>query len=645
MDMSAAVKIAATVSGASAVDDLKKKLDGVSGSVEGVTGKFAGLAGSVKLLAGALGVMAFGTMVKDVINLGDELFKMSQKTGVSVEALSTFHMAGKLANVSLEDLSKALVKFDASISKATTGSKEVAGAFSAIGISVGALKGLKPEEALLRVADAFAKAPDGADKTRVAIELFGKAGAGMIPLLNMGSDAIEAFGVKMTTDFASRAEAFNDQLTMMGTKIKVFAIEAAQSMLPVLQELGTEFLKLLETKPDMIGFFDAIGEGARILTIGVVGLYQGLATLVDMAITAARQGANILTGEFARAGQLGDEFSKRAQDRLAETARMAAALTKNSLIFGEGTVGEIKARRDAGTAIPTRESSGRIDAGQMDRSGDADAKRLENSIKQYEAETAKIRAETQALGESALVRKEILALQDLEAKGIKEGTAAYNRLKEERMAALQTQYDAERSFSTGVQQFFTDYVDNATNSAKQVKQVLTTAFKGAEDALVSFVMTGKFEFNKFATAIISDMVRIAIQRAIIAPIMGALFPTPVASANGNVFAGGAVQAFATGGVVSRPTVFPMANGGIGLMGEAGPEAIMPLKRDAQGRLGVSGGGSTTNVSVVVNTDGSVNTKGDSNAGQNLGRAIAAAVKNEIMNQKRPGGLLAAGAMA
>ena len=646
MQMDAAVKIAATVTGQSAVDGLKKSLDGVSNSVEGVTGKFAGLAGSVKMLAGALGVMAFGTMVKDVINLGDELFKMSQKTGVSVEALSTFRMAGKLADVSLEDLAKALVKFDVSISKATTGSKEVAGAFAAIGISVATLKGLKPEDAMLRVADAFAKVPDGADKTRVAVELFGKAGAGMIPLLNMGSDAIEAFGVKMTTDFASRAEAFNDQLTMMGTKVKAFAIQAAQSMLPVLQELGTEILKLVDTKPDMIGFFDAIGEGARLLTLGVVSLYQGLATLVDMAITAARQGASLLTGDLAAAASLGEQFADRAKARLDETARMAAALTKNSLIFGEGTVGEIKARRDSSTAIPSRTTTGRIDSSTMDRSKDTEAerekRRLENAIKQYEAETGKIRAETAALGESAMMRKEILALQDLEAKGIKVGTDAYNKLKENRLEALRTQYDAERTFQVGMKQGFNDYIENATNAGKAMKDALSHAFKGAEDALVSFVMTGKLEFKSFITSILSDIARMIIQQTIMAPIVASL-KAMMFSANGNVFSGGTVQAFATGGVVSGPTMFPMRNGGVGVMGEAGPEAIMPLQRDSSGRLGVkSAGGSGGGTSVVVNVDarGDSNVQGDEEKSRQLGRAITSAVQAELVRQKRPGGLLA-----
>ena len=77
------------------------------------------------------------------------------------------------------------------------------------------------------------------------------------------------------------------------------------------------------------------------------------------------------------------------------------------------------------------------------------------------------------------------------------------------------------------------------------------------------------------------------------------------SAKGNVFSGGNVMAFANGGIVSRPTLFPMANGGTGLMGEAGEEAILPLRRTRNGRLGVetTGGGSSLTINVPVSVEG------------------------------------------
>jgi lambda family phage tail tape measure protein len=72
-------------------------------------------------------------------------------------------------------------------------------------------------------------------------------------------------------------------------------------------------------------------------------------------------------------------------------------------------------------------------------------------------------------------------------------------------------------------------------------------------------------------------------------------------ANGGAFLNGRTTAFANGGIVGGPTIFPMANG-MGLMGEAGPEAIMPLKRGKNGKLGVAseGGGGGGNTYVTNN---------------------------------------------
>jgi len=110
------------------------------------------------------------------------------------------------------------------------------------------------------------------------------------------------------------------------------------------------------------------------------------------------------------------------------------------------------------------------------------------------------------------------------------------------------------------------------------------------------------------------------------------------SANGNVFAQNGIVPFANGGIVDRPMMFPFAKG-IGLMGEAGPEAIMPLKRGADGKLGVAGGSGGTTVNVSVDASGS-SVQGDKGQSAALGRAIAASVQAELVKQKRPGGLLA-----
>ena len=98
-----------------------------------------------------------------------------------------------------------------------------------------------------------------------------------------------------------------------------------------------------------------------------------------------------------------------------------------------------------------------------------------------------------------------------------------------------------------------------------------------------------------------------------------------------------------GGIVNKPTLFQYANGGsgrFGLMGEAGAEAILPLRRGTNGKLGVeASGGSMGNITVNVDAAGS-SVEGDANQANQLGKAIGIAVQRELVKQKRPGGLLA-----
>ena len=83
-------------------------------------------------------------------------------------------------------------------------------------------------------------------------------------------------------------------------------------------------------------------------------------------------------------------------------------------------------------------------------------------------------------------------------------------------------------------------------------------------------------------------------------LAGNLLSGLFANAKGNVISGGRVMPFADGGVVNSPLLFPL-RGGAGLMGEAGSEAIMPLARGRDGKLGVRGGGGTSNITVNIST--------------------------------------------
>ena len=149
----------------------------------------------------------------------------------------------------------------------------------------------------------------------------------------------------------------------------------------------------------------------------------------------------------------------------------------------------------------------------------------------------------------------------------------------------------------------------------------------------------KDAFKNMARAIIKELYQILVVQQMVNAAKSAM---GIPFANGGVLSSGnQVQAYADGGVVGSPTTFPMSGGRTGLMGEAGPEAIMPLKRGANGKLGVQmeGGATTT---VVQNFNFSAN--GDDSVKRIIAQAapkIAQMTKSEIINDRRRGGTMKA----
>ncbi|GFM73609.1 hypothetical protein PSCICL_46010 [Pseudomonas cichorii] len=197
--------------------------------------------------------------------------------------------------------------------------------------------------------------------------------------------------------------------------------------------------------------------------------------------------------------------------------------------------------------------------------------------------------------------------------------------------------EAQADWKNGAKSAFQDYFDSAKDVAGQTKSLFTSAFSSMEDSVANFAETGKFSFADFTKSVIADMGRIAARKASSA-LLEMLFNAGMSyfsSGSGNGLASGSagatssnlgassagysstyfpqalggawsngVQMFADGGaftngIVDVPTAFGMAGGGAGIMGEAGPEAIMPLARGADGSLGVQVVGGTPGGSTVV----------------------------------------------
>ena len=181
------------------------------------------------------------------------------------------------------------------------------------------------------------------------------------------------------------------------------------------------------------------------------------------------------------------------------------------------------------------------------------------------------------------------------------------------------------------------YFSTIKSFAEETAGAVNSAFQKMEDALVKFVMTGKLSFSELTRSILADMARIAIRQAML-NLGKSIFPF-LRNANGNAFGANGIVPYRKGGVVNSPTYFKYGGSNLGIMGEAGPEAIMPLKRGRGGKLGViAQGGGAGNITVNVDASGS-SVEGDGNGSRQLGEVIAAAIQSELLAQKRPGGIL------
>ncbi|MDP5775587.1 phage tail tape measure protein [Pseudomonas aeruginosa] len=243
--------------------------------------------------------------------------------------------------------------------------------------------------------------------------------------------------------------------------------------------------------------------------------------------------------------------------------------------------------------------------------------------------------------------------------------------------------DAQRDYRNGARRAWQNIQADANDVASAMDDGLTAGFYSARDALTDFATTGKLTFRDFANSVIEDMARIAAQQAATSALSGLLgigasalggwfggSATAGASASGYTGSaysnwaamqadGGAwangVQMFATGGaftnsVVNTPTAFGMSGGRMGVMGEAGPEAILPLARNSDGSLGVRmaggmpAGGNTYNfpLSVDVEVSGVSTSSPVPDVDPTLlGKTVQAVAKTEVTNAitngLRPGG--------
>lgn len=212
-------------------------------------------AGNVMLGASAAvggSILAVG---KSTADYAGDMYDMARGAGIGVEAFQKLAYAGRMSGVETEKLSASLVKFDRMVAEATGGNKTYMQTFEDLGIkikdSAGNLR--QPNEIFEDVADIFHNTEDGIGKTALAVELFGKSGADLIPMLNDGKAGLKAFyaeaerlGLALSNEMIAKGDAFSDQLENIGEQVKGVKLQLGAALIPALSAATEKISKVID---------------------------------------------------------------------------------------------------------------------------------------------------------------------------------------------------------------------------------------------------------------------------------------------------------------------------------------------------------------------------------------------------------------
>ena len=285
----------------------EKRLKAFGAGVQSIGTKLFGL--------GAAAVAPLLATTNVFAEMGDQLAKMSARTGISVEALSELGYAAEQSGADLETLEGGVRKMQKFLVEAAQGSKGAGDTLSKLGLRLSDLGRLTPDQQFELLADRISKIQDPAIRAATAMEVFGKTGTSLLPLMQDGAKGIEALkqqardlGLVISTEDAKAAETFGDTLDDLWKVIKsgVFAIGAA--LAPLLQDLATSAIRVAKVTADWVRqnkslIVTVFKIAAGVAAAGAVLVVLG--TLISGVGAAFGVAASIITGIGTVLGVLG----------------------------------------------------------------------------------------------------------------------------------------------------------------------------------------------------------------------------------------------------------------------------------------------------------------------------------------------------
>lgn len=255
--------------------------------------------GTIATAAGAAIAAPFAGALKVYQSFGDQLDKISARTGFTVETLSALGFAADRSGASLEDLEKGIRTLQVSIRNGTRGLSTYTDAFNELGLNADQLSTLSPEKQFEAVAEAISKINDPSRRAALAMQLLGRAGTKLIPLLSGGAAGLEAFraeaeelGIIIDTETAAAAAQFTDALGDLKTQIRAVAVAIGAALGPAL----TDTIRAIN--PIVRNVIQWVKENKRLVAIGAA---LGV-VLLTLGVSLITLGAAIGIVAFAIGG-------------------------------------------------------------------------------------------------------------------------------------------------------------------------------------------------------------------------------------------------------------------------------------------------------------------------------------------------------
>ena len=314
-------------------------------AMQGVSSAVEGAKHALELLGVAATIHEFVEMGKRAVEAGDQLAKLSEKTGISVERLSELKFAGQLADVGLDALATGIKKLSVNMEDALTSKTgKAAEAFKALGISVkdtstGGLR--SADDVLYDLADSFEGMKDGAGKTAFAVAILGRAGMDLIPVLNKGSEGLKAAAkeaqdlhIVFSTELAKSSEELNDNFKRLQS---TFGKDLAEFAVPALNRITAA---MIQAKKDAGGLMAA--------WVGLGGVWKEFFVADDTAVTLKNLDIQIAAVQKTIAAL----STQGKGDEGGWLGRLVNGSTDDKLKTANAQLAALKAQRDALVAGP-----------------------------------------------------------------------------------------------------------------------------------------------------------------------------------------------------------------------------------------------------------------------------------------------------